>query len=111
MVAMSSATVLSSVTVLCAFVAPSGTVYFAENYPHSSCSGSPSYNLYFKKATGSLGCYVYTDVTGQHILGGSCDVTCLGDRATFNAFRRENCTGSIVAWGTAPWAWYTSNTR
>ncbi|CAK0909065.1 unnamed protein product [Prorocentrum cordatum] len=160
MVAMSSATVLSSVTILCAFtladanvngeaycengavsveecersscchynpdglgkcwssissrtcydVAPSLTVYFAETYPDSECYGSPSYNYFFKKATGLLDCYVYTDITGEHILGGSFAVTCLGDRATFNEFDRANCTGSIVAWGTTPWAWYTSNT-
>eukprot|EP00959_Pyramimonas_sp_CCMP1952_P405576 8500423-Pyramimonas_sp.AAC.1 len=80
---MSSATVLSSVTILCAFVAPSGTVYNAEIYPDSECSGSPSNIRYFKKATDSLDCYVFTDVTGEH-MGDSFDVTCLGDRATFN---------------------------
>ncbi|CAK0822609.1 unnamed protein product [Prorocentrum cordatum] len=121
MAAMSSAIVLSSVTILCAFtladatihgdadVAPSVNVYLGMAYPDSECSGSSVHSFSFKKAPGLLDCYVYTDVTGENV-SGSFNITCLGDRAVFNDFDRENCTGSIVAWGTTPWAWYTSNT-
>lgn len=90
-------------------------VYIVHGVPESGCLDSSVYHSFgFTQSATIPGCYFYCDPAGEWIGNttgwGSFDMTCDDDVVFNNYYSDKDCTGSILASGTMPWAFYKSNT-